>query len=96
MKYLILSPDDHRIIHISNDLGYQNNGNYLIYGGTLAIPPVICDMAEVESVPEGVEPERWCYTTEAGFYENPNWVEPEEIGDLTPDEVVGILTGEVE
>lgn len=96
MKYLIMAKDDHRIIHISDDLDYQANGNYLIYDGILAIPPVICDMAEVESIPEYVESEKWCYTTEQGFYENPGWTEPVEIGDLTPDEVVGILSGEVE
>ena len=51
MKYILTAKDDHRIMHISDDLGYQSNGNYLIYGGELAVPPILADMAEVETVP---------------------------------------------
>ena len=30
MKYILTAKEDHRIMHISDDLGYQSNGNYLI------------------------------------------------------------------
>lgn len=93
MKYLILAPTDKRIIHISDDLGYQSNGNYLINNGRLAIPPSICELATVDSVPDNVEPEKSCYIDNA-FVENPNWSEPVEEEYLTPDEVISILTGE--
>lgn len=93
MKYLILAPTDKRIIHISDDLGYQSNGNYLINNGRLAIPPSICELATVDSVPDNVEPEKYCYINNA-FVENPNWSEPVEGEYLTPDEVISILTGE--
>lgn len=93
MKYLILAPTDKRIIHISDDLGYQSNGNYLINNGRLAIPPSICELVTVDNVPDGVEPEKYCYIDNA-FVENPNWSEPVEEEYLTPDEVISILTGE--
>lgn len=93
MKYVILAMDDKRIIHLSDDLGYQSNGNYLINNGTIAIPPSICEMVMVDSVPDNVEPEKYCYIDNT-FVENPNWSEPVEEEYLTPDEVISILTGE--
>ena len=94
MKYILTAKDDHRIMHISDDLGYQSNGNYLIYGGELAVPPILADMAEVETVPEGVEPEKWCYA-DGEFYVNPNYVEPMEPEDLGVEEALEILRGDV-
>ena len=32
---------------------------------------------EVEDVPNGISAYKYCYTIEKGFYENPDWVEPE-------------------
>ena len=75
MKYLILAKEDHRIMHISDTMNYQSNGNYLIYNDSLAIPPVICDMVEVAAIPEGVEPEKWCYVG-GKFVPNANWTPP--------------------
>lgn len=89
MKYLILAPEDGRVLHISDDIGYQENGNYLINGGMLAIPPTICHMVEVEQVPTGVEPERYCYV-DGEFIINEDWVEPDA---MTPDEIMDILDG---
>ena len=94
MKYILTAKDDHRIMHISDDLGYQSNGNYLIYGGELAVPPILADMAEVESVPEGVEPEKWCFA-DGKFYANPNYVEPMEPADPGVEEALEILRGDV-
>lgn len=49
---------------------------------------------EVEEVPSGVVAYEYCYTEERGFYENPNWVEPEpsitvtdEQRDMVVDEI---------
>ena len=94
MKYVLTDKDDHRIMHMSDDLGYQSNGNYLIYGGELAVPPILADMAEVQSVPEGVEPEKWCYA-DGEFYANPNYVEPMEPADPGVEEALEILRGDV-
>ena len=73
-------------------MGYQSNGNYLIYGGELAVPPILADMAEVASVPKGVEPEKWCYAN-GEFAENPNYVEPTEPDDPAVAEALNILKG---
>lgn len=42
------------------------------------------DISDVESVPEEVKnlPEKYCYNEEKGFYENPNWVEPEVVDPM--------------
>ena len=92
MKYILTAKDDHRIMHISDDMGYQSNGNYLIYGGELAVPPILADIAEVESVPDGVEPEKWCFA-DGEFYANPNYVEPTEPDDPAVAEALNILKG---
>lgn len=92
MKYILTAKEDHRIMHISDDLGYQSNGNYLIYGGELAVPPILADMAAVESVPDDVEPEKWCYA-DGEFTENPNYVEPTEPDDPGATEALNILKG---
>lgn len=94
MKYILTAKDDHRIMHISDDLAYQGNGNYLIYGGELAVPPILADMAEVETVPEGVETEKWCFA-DGEFYANPNYVEPVEPADPGVEEALEILRGDV-
>jgi len=80
MKYLILS-NDNVVMHISSTLEYQENGNPLIYDGTLAINKYIVgnvvtlNDAEVsEDILEN--PEKYCYTENGGFTLNPNYVEP--------------------
>lgn len=87
MKYLIRSPEDNRIMHISDTLSHQDNGNYLINNGTLAIPPSICTLVEVDTVPDGVEPEKWCYI-DGEFTPNPNWRDP-DLSDV--DEIINII-----
>lgn len=39
---------------------------------------VIADFGlhEVEELPMDFEPNKYCYTEEEGFYENPEWVDP--------------------
>lgn len=37
-------------------------------------------VATVDSIPDGIEPYKYCYTEEQGFYFNPNWHEP-----ITPE-----------
>ena len=76
MKYLIMGQGN-EIIHISDTIGYQENGNPLVDNGTLAIAAILVDrVVEVETVPDGVVASKYCYSDTDGFYENPNWVEP--------------------
>lgn len=53
---------------------------------------------EVEEVPSGVVAYRYCYTTEKGFYENPDWEEIKPvilITDAQKDLVVDEIRQEV-
>lgn len=95
MPYLFLPKNDKRILHISSDLDYQPNGNYLINEGTIAIPPSIVDMIEVDSIPESVETEKWSYIDGEFVY---TWVEPSEpTGEsVNMDRIFSILEGEIE
>lgn len=80
MTWIILESESKRIMHISNTFAKEINGNYLINGGSLAVSPSICELVEVSSVPEGVEPEKWCYK-DGEFVLNPDWREPVSEGD---------------
>ena len=45
--------------------------------GLISIPNGII----VDDIPENIEPMKWCYTPERGFYENPDYTPP-----IIPDE----------
>ena len=47
--------------------------------GLISIPNGII----VDDIPENIEPMKWCYTAERGFYENPDYTPP-----IIPDEPV--------
>lgn len=74
MKYLILCPDDKRIIHISTSMGYEKNGNLILSSG-LRVAAGIAEVVEVETVPIEVEPEKYCYVN-GEFVLNPHWIDP--------------------
>ena len=38
---------------------------------------------DVATIPDGVIPQKYCYTDELGFYENPNWVDPTLLEPIT-------------
>ncbi len=72
MKYIITNKDN-EIIHISDTIGYQENGNILVDNGSLAIakaPNEKMGVYEVESVAEEISERKYCYTEEQGFYKN--------------------------
>ena len=60
MKYLILCPSDKRIIHISTTLEYNIVGGLVLDSG-LHVAPNICEVAQVEEVPNHIEVEKYCY-----------------------------------
>jgi len=77
MKYIITDKNN-VIIHISETIGYQENGNVLVENNTLAIAkPLVKEVFEVESIVEGITENKYCYTEEEGFYANENYKEPE-------------------
>ena len=73
--YLIIG-ENNVIIHISETIGYQENGNALVDNDALAIAKLLIkEVIEVETVPEGIVPSKYCYTKEEGFYKKPNYRE---------------------
>ena len=72
MKYLILCPSDKRIMHISDSLGYEPNGNLILSSG-IRVAVGIAEVAEVEVVPPEVETEKYCYV-DSEFISNPEWI----------------------
>lgn len=77
MKYIITN-ENNIIIHISETIGYQENGNILVDNNTLAIAkPLVKSVFEMDNINEGIKENKYCYTEEQGFYENENYKEPE-------------------
>ncbi len=79
MKF-VLTNKNNEIIEISNtyelDEEHRNinvDNHAIAYG-----PDEKINVFEVEEVPENVERAKYCYSEEQGFYENENYVEPEE------------------
>lgn len=76
MKYVI-TDNKNVIMHISETIGYQENGNVLIDNDTSAIGKILVkEVYEIEEIPTGVVKDKYCYTEEKGFYENVDYVEP--------------------
>lgn len=92
MKYLLLN-EKYIIIHISDTLEYQENGNPLVDHGTLAFAKyLVADVAEIDEtvveIPEDYVPHKYMYQ-DGSIVINPEYVEPvppmdveKEIGDL--------------
>nr|DAW07867.1 MAG TPA: hypothetical protein [Caudoviricetes sp.] len=90
---IILSTNKPVVEFYTESLQTQSNGNYFIPERNIAIPPHLCEMIEVDSFPDDIEPTKYCYTEEKGFYVNPDWKEPEKY--YTLDEAANILVQEV-
>lgn len=90
MKYIVTRKEN-VIIFISDTKEYDENGYLLLFNGALAVP---LDQAngvyEIETIPDNVKPEKWCYTKESGFYKNENYVEY-----LTPEQEIEKLKEQV-
>ena len=75
--FIITKKKDNVVEGISETLHYISDTNYVrINNQNLVFNPNSCKIYEIEDVANYVEPEKYCYTEERGFYENPDWVEP--------------------
>ena len=54
----------------------KKTGHYIIYNGNGIIGYPV-NKYEIQSIPADVEPKKYCYTENDGFYKNPNYKEPE-------------------
>lgn len=95
MKYVITDKDN-VVIHISETIGYQENGNVLVDNGELAIAkPLVKEINEVENIEENIVEAKYCYTKEKGFYKNENYKEyySEEQRISALEDTVNMLLG---
>ncbi|MCM1052444.1 MAG: hypothetical protein NC483_00480 [Ruminococcus sp.] len=73
----VLTNNEDMIVHISETLDYQKNGNPLVDNGTLAIAKyLVAHTYENIEIPDGVCESKYCYTKDKGFYKNEDYVEP--------------------
>ena len=79
MKF-VLTNKNNEIIEISNTYELdEEHRNINVDNHAIAYAPdEVINVFEVDEVPENVELAKYCYTEEKGFYENENYVEPEE------------------
>ena len=100
--FLITIKEDNsnRIRMMGKRLDYMANGYPRLIDENVAFPTEMVDVHEVESVPDEVIPEKYCYTEADGFYLNPNYVEPDAtntygIPDETYHTIINDITTEV-
>lgn len=74
--FLILSEKD-IIYYITTSCQKESDGSYIIDDGRLRVlTPENFKVLEVETLPEEVEAQKYCYSETKGFYANPDYVEP--------------------
>lgn len=74
--YIIVDKEN-AIVDMTRALEYWPNGYPLNVETRTAYPSDMVDVYEVETIPEGIVSEQYCYTPEEGFYPNPNYREPD-------------------
>lgn len=84
--YLVLNKNDSKILAIADEVTYQSNG-YPVANNVAYYNAIV---TEVQEIPEDVEPFLWAYV-DGEFIQI---VIPEPMDD--PEEIIDILTGEVE
>lgn len=84
--FLVLNKNDSKILAIAEEVTYQSNG-YPVANNVAYYNAIV---TEVQEVPEGVELYMWAYV-DGEFVQI---VIPEPVDD--PEEIIDILTGEVE
>ena len=74
----LLIAQDNTILHISDLIifgNFEGQDKWKLEEHLFAIDNNY-SCIEIEYIPEEVQPYKYCYTEEQGFYLNPNWVEP--------------------
>lgn len=78
--YVITSKTDNAVLGMGETIDYMSNGYPRLVNENVAFVTEQVNVNEVESVPEEVVADKYCYTTEKGFYLNPDWKEPNKYG----------------
>ncbi|MEY8366099.1 hypothetical protein AALA22_10725 [Anaerovoracaceae bacterium 41-7] len=90
--YVITLKDSNELIMHGEKLDYMSNGYPILVNENTAFPNHMVDVHSIENMPEDIEDGKCCYTPEKGFYENPNWREPNKYG-LADEQIAEIEQG---
>lgn len=86
--YIVCNKIDNSFINSDTKLRYWSNGYPFLINKKMGFVLDEVSVYEVQEIPSEVEPYKYCYTEEKGFYLNPNWVEPDPTNTYgIPDEV---------
>ena len=75
--YLLTGSENKEIIAFGEELDYMPNGYPRLVKENVAFVKEFVNVYEVPEIPENVEPGRYCYDEETGFYKNTDYREPE-------------------
>ena len=78
--FIITSKENSEIVAYGNRLDYMVNGYPRLIEENIAFPMEMVDVFEVATISNDIKPRKFCYSEELGFYENPNYEEPNEYG----------------
>lgn len=86
---IIVNKTDHVFMAFGKKLDYMSNGYPRLIDENVAFPTEMVDIYENVTIPEGVEPNKYCYTPADGFTVNSNYVEPNKYG--LPNELLNTI-----
>ena len=77
--YVITDKNKHTLIAVGEILDYIPENGYptLVNERIAFVPDAIIIYEGVDNIPEDYTSGKYCYTTEKGFYLNPEWIEPD-------------------
>lgn len=81
--FIVCAKNTKEFILSGNTLVHQDNGYPLLVEEKTAFYPEAVEVYEVENIPAEVVPHKYCYTTEKGFYLNPNYEQSESEQEKT-------------
>lgn len=88
--YLVTNKINNNVMGFDDELTYWNNGYPFLVNEKLAFVPndvIIYENVEI-STEIKLNPSKYCYTEGEGFYENPNYIEPDPTNTYgIPDEL---------
>ena len=80
--FLITSKKDNSVLNCDTELEYMENGYPKLLNENIIFPVNFVNIFNIDKIPEEVitNLSKYCYTEENGFYENPNYEEPNKYG----------------
>ena len=86
---IVINKTNTVFIAFGEKLDHMSNGYPRLVNENVAFPTEMVDIYEGVTIPEGAEPNKYCYTPTDGFTVNPNYVEPNKYG--LPDDLLNTI-----